>query len=126
MPAPWTSTVASSASGQGVLSILAPGNGLVPRVQEFSASLTGATSGAAVLQILDGSTGTVLFQLGASIASGAQNLTIVMGGLDYRASGTNTLVIGFSTAIAGLTQRVNAIGDFVQVGTDAFARGVKS
>jgi hypothetical protein len=126
MSAPWTSFAAPAASSQAVLSILAPGGGQVVRLRTLAASLAAATSVSATLQISDGS-GTVIFSVDMALPA-AGGVTTVMPGvqLDYRASAGNSMVVGFSAGASGVTQKVSAAGDFVQVGVPAFASPIQA
>lgn len=128
MSAPWYGTSTPAAST--VASVVAPavtssGTGLVPRCRTFSASVAGTTTTSSTLQVSDGST--VILSLDVAPPSGGGTFTIMSSGVfDYRssvsASGVaNSLTIGFASGVAGITQKVNAAGDFVALGVAAFA-----
>lgn len=124
MSAPWTGIARPAASSQALVSILAPGQGQVPRLQNFSYSVASLTSISTLFQILDGST--VLLELTVALASGALATLVAQQNLDYRSSAGNSMTVGFPSGISLVTQKVNVNGDFVQIGVPAFAAPVQT
>lgn len=118
MSTPWASVARPAASSQALLTILAPGNGLVPRLSNFSYSIASATSISTLFQILDGST--PLLELTVALPSGTLVSVVSQQGLDLRSSAGNSMTVGFPSGISVVTQKVNANGDFVQIGAPAF------
>lgn len=123
MSAPWSDTHAPAASTAATISVVAPSRQVV-RLQSVQASLVAATSAAATLQILSGST--VKASIDAVLPSAGGVSLINVTGMDLRTNITSSgvhesMTIAFSSGVAGATQKVNAQGDFVPDGQTAYS-----
>lgn len=122
MSAPWTGTNAPAASSLATLSILSVGSGQVIRLRNYAVSVSGVTASPSTFQISDGSTVLYALDVAPPAAGGVTTIIAPCALLDYRtSSASNSMVIGFASGVSGITQKVNAEGDFVQIGVPAFA-----